>query len=94
MARKICVDQDIDRVVVPMQFAQLTRECDVRFFTGLESTATFKTLFDFLLPRSSIMSYWEGLKGSSRERASNFQERLDMIIGSPVYGPDSVLPIN
>ena len=32
--------------VIPMKFCQLTREADVRFFTGLDGTKIFKVLFE------------------------------------------------
>ena len=50
---------------VPMQFCHLTREYDVRFFTGLTSTGTFKTLYDHVSAKASVMSYWEGPKRTS-----------------------------
>ena len=46
---------------VPLQFEQLTRE-SVRFYTGLTSTASFKCVFDYLLPKAMNMQYWHGPK--------------------------------
>ena len=47
---------------VPLQFEQLTRESDVRFYTGLTSTESFKCVFDYLLPEAMNMQYWHGPK--------------------------------
>ena len=49
-------------VTVPMRFEQITRESDVKFFTGLPSTEAFRCLFDYLLPKAKAMQYWRGAK--------------------------------
>ena len=51
-----------------MRFAQLTRESDVRFFTGLPGTNIFKILYDHLLPKATLMSYWYGTKFETNAR--------------------------
>ena len=86
-----------DELYPVMQFAHISRESDVRFFAGLESTKTFKAIFDYLLPKSSIMMYWEGPRKAaenSSKTASSFQARINVIIASPVYSEENVLPIN
>ena len=50
---------------VPMQFAHLSRQYDVRFYTGLTSTETFRALFDHVEVKARVMSYWQGPKSSS-----------------------------
>ena len=42
---------------VAMQFTNITRESDVRFFTGLESPEKLCELFSFLLPKLAIMTF-------------------------------------
>ncbi|CAB3991527.1 THAP domain-containing 11, partial [Paramuricea clavata] len=82
-------------IAIAMQFAQITRESDVRFFTGFESTKSFQEIFNFLVPRARLMKYWEGVKRSSGvEREEPNQQRIDTIILSNVYAEGSVLPIN
>ena len=43
-------------------FTQLTREIDVRFFTGFPNTETFEMVFNQLKPKAANMHYWRGLK--------------------------------
>ena len=50
-----------------MRFEQLTRESDVRFYTGLRSTEAFRCLFDYLLPKAKNMQYWRGSKQTEKE---------------------------
>jgi hypothetical protein len=38
---------------------QLTRDADVQFYTGLSNTNVFKTLFDHLNLKASVMHYWK-----------------------------------
>ena len=45
--------------VIPMSFVQLTRECDVRFFTGFKTTSMFKIVFGFVKLKASIVT-WDG----------------------------------
>lgn len=52
---------------IPMRFEQLTRESDVKFFTGLPSTEAFKCLFEYLLPKAQNMQYWRGAKQTEKE---------------------------
>ena len=78
-----------------LQFAHISREGDVRFYTGFETVESFKTVFDFLISKASIMSYWEGSKKSlSKKKCEKSQQRIDTIITSPEYAEGSVLPIN
>ena len=65
---EICDESDVDLTVrVSMRFEQLTRESDVRVFTGLPSTEAFKCVFDHLMPRAQNMQYWRGIKQTARE---------------------------
>ena len=54
-------------VVLSLRFEQFTRECDVKFYTGLPSTAIFKCLFDFLAQKAQRMQYWRGAKQTEKE---------------------------
>ena len=58
---------EADLLPVPLQFEQLTRESDVRFYTGLTSTESFKCVFRHLLPKARNMQYWRGPKQTDKE---------------------------
>lgn len=65
-------DEDMETEVdysvsVPMQFEQLTREMEVKVYTGLPSTETFKFLFDYLSDKARSMQYWRGGKQTTKE---------------------------
>ena len=74
-------------VTVPMRFEQITRESDVKFFTGLPSTEAFRCLFDYLLPKAKTMQYWRGARQTQKEKRkepSAFQQhagRSDTRVG-------------
>ena len=48
-----------------LKLEQITREADVRFFTGLRSTIIFKFLFDRPLSKAENMQYWRGARGKT-----------------------------
>ena len=81
--------EDDPSSTIPMRFEQLTRESDVKFFTGLSSTESFKCLFDYLLPKAESMQYWRGAKQTQKEQMkepSTFKEfagRSDCRTGPP-----------
>ena len=54
-------------VSVPMQFEQLTRELEVRVYTGLPSPETSQFSFDYLREKARSMQYWRGGKQTSKE---------------------------
>ena len=57
---------DIIQEHVPMMFAHITRESDVRFFTGITGPELFKEIFDIMLePKAKHMTYWSGVKKST-----------------------------
>ena len=47
--------------------AQTTRERDVRFLTGMQSTAAFKLFFEPFYEKASVMHYWKGGKDPTRD---------------------------
>ena len=71
-------EEDEHPAVIPFQFEQLTRECDVRFYTGIPSMAAFKCLFDHLSPKATNMQYWRGPQQTELEcrPVSLFEEYL------------------
>ena len=41
-----------------MAFSRITREGDVCFYNGMQSTAAFKLVFEHLQQKASVMHYW------------------------------------
>ena len=77
-----------DELYPAMQYVHLTRESGVRIPTGVESTKTFKEIFDYLLLKSFIMMYWEEPEKAtenSSKTVSSLQAHINAIIASPVY---------
>ena len=74
-------EEDEHLAVIPFQFEQLTRECDVKFYTGIPSTAAFRCLFDHLSPKARNMQYWRGPRQTERESrpVSPFDEYLTTV---------------
>ena len=66
-------EEKID-VKVPMQFSQLTRDADVRLFTGISDTLTFKFLFGELVKDAKDMTYWKGEKQTTEPSSSKLVE--------------------
>ena len=62
-------------------FEQLTREHDIRFYTGFINGEIFKTLFNHLSFKASSMRYWDGSKKTFE--SSSYSERLDNLLSSP-----------
>ena len=46
---------------------QLTRDAYVQFYTGLRNTNVFKTLFDHLSPKASVLHFWKGSRQTLKE---------------------------
>ena len=46
---------------------QLTRDADVKCYTGLSNTNVHKTLFDHLSSKASVMHYWKGPRQTLKE---------------------------
>ena len=81
-----------DNSVYPsMKFEQITRESDVRFFTGLRTTTVFKFIFDWLLFKAVHMQYWRGAKTTTEFEAKRreSQEKSPVILNKP--GPSRSL---
>ena len=79
-------------VSVPMQFEQLTRELEVKVYTGLASPETFQFLFDYLSEKARSMQYWRGRKQTTKESPqppSPFQMATGFTKGRP--GPERKL---
>ena len=79
-------------VSVPMQFEELTRELEVKVYTGLPSLETFQFLFDYLSEKARSMQYWRGGKQTTQEapqRPSSFQLATGFTKGGP--GPERKL---
>eukprot|EP00795_Rhopilema_esculentum_P005720 gene5720-10973_t len=98
MVKKNVAEDDNDSstptVHVSMKFELLTREADVRFYTGFLSCETFKVIFDHLAPKAHIMLYWEGPKNSNIDTpTTGYKHRIDtVLLGSNL--PKIIPPIN
>ena len=46
---------------------QLTKELEVKVYTGLPSPKIFQFLFDFLCEKARSMQYWRGGKQTTKE---------------------------
>ena len=52
---------------------QLTRDSDVRFYTGFHNAQQFFSIYQFLLPKAKHMRYWKGAVQTSREEPSRYK---------------------
>eukprot|EP00112_Aurelia_sp_Birch-Aquarium-sp1_P011603 Seg2438.2 transcript_id=Seg2438.2/GoldUCD/mRNA.D3Y31 product="hypothetical protein" protein_id=Seg2438.2/GoldUCD/D3Y31 len=64
------INDEVPPLRMPMTFQQIMRESNVRFFTGLCDTITFKFIFDKLLTDAKSMKYWKGEKLTSNAESS------------------------
>ena len=48
-----------------IKFEKLTRDSDVKLFTGLENAEVFQAVFEYLQPQAVTMVYWRGPKNTS-----------------------------
>ena len=55
-------DEYVHEEAVPLQFAQITHEDDIIFFTCLNGIKMFRMLFDYVKKKVSSMYYWDGSK--------------------------------
>ncbi len=87
-------DASSPSVHVSMKFEFLTREADVRFYTGFHSCETFKVIFDHVAPKAHVMLYWEGSKNSNIDTpTTGYKQRIDtVLLGSNL--PKIIPPIN
>ena len=54
------LNREIDEVGPGFSFEQLTREQDVKLYTGFESAVMFQLIFNHLRPLATHMQYWKG----------------------------------
>ena len=71
---------------IPMTFAQITRDGDVSFFTGLEGSKMFESVFKFVERKAQVMTYWCGSKKTLRlrKRPSSIDSTANLL-GSGCY---------
>ena len=53
--------------VVPMKFAQITKDSDVPFFTELDGSKMFETVFEYVREKGAVMTYWDGSRKTMKE---------------------------
>ena len=61
-------------------FANVTRDCVVRFYIGFINTESFQSLFKYSSLKASTMQYWDGVKKTSK--TTTFGSKLDDIFSS------------
>ena len=66
------LDHDDLHLRVPMRYEQISREANVKTFTGLPSTKCFKCIFHYLFPKTQHMQYWRGPKQTTREAPQGY----------------------
>ena len=78
--------QNVVSGVIPLQFAQITRDSDVSTFTGLAGADMFRSIFNFMKHKAAVMQYWDGNKRTNRtrKRPSSVQSTEQLLI-SPEY---------
>ncbi|XP_028416844.1 uncharacterized protein LOC114541054 [Dendronephthya gigantea] len=85
------IDSDFEppSLMVPLRFEQLTRECDVKFYTGIPSTEAFHCIFEHLSPKALHMQYWRGTQQTQRESrpVSPFEEYASSVGVESRRGP-------
>ena len=78
------------RVLPSFRFESLTRDSDVRFYTGFIITNIFKTIFEHLLQKATNMNYWDG------PRKTYFSPELDGMLSAYLrmrWGPSRKLTL-
>lgn len=53
-----------------LKFEQLTRESEVKLYTGFKNPVTFKLIFEYLQPKALNMTYWKGESQLQQESSS------------------------
>ncbi|XP_065677382.1 uncharacterized protein LOC100200518 [Hydra vulgaris] len=65
--KSIQCNEPIRRSII---FADLTRDSDVQFFTGLANSNAFEMLFSYLQRKGNVMHYWKGSKNTNKNLSS------------------------
>ena len=67
--------------------AQITRDADVRLYTGMQNTDAFRTLFEYLLPKAKNMNYWKEDKQTEAEKPKRYSDIHASHNGGPPVRP-------
>lgn len=54
---------------LPIKFSYISKDSDVRFFTGFKTTVLFKFMFDYLFEKAKGMTYWRGFKQTQKDKS-------------------------
>ena len=76
---------DLVASTTPMTFAQITKDT-VLFFTGLDGSKMFQTVFEYVKSKAAMMTYWDGSKKTMRlrKRPSSVESETSLL-SSPDY---------
>lgn len=58
---------------------QISRDHDVKMYTGLQNTEAFKAIFAFLYLKAARITYWKGKKQTSTEKTNKY-DSMDPIM--------------
>ena len=70
------LDDDNSFILSTTIFDSVTREHDVRFYTGFTSPKIFQAVFNHLKPKALMMTYWCGSKTTILEESSSVLSKL------------------
>ena len=90
------IKERFNLALIPLAFEHFTREGDVNFYTGFRTIALFKTAFNHVTAKAHVMTYWEGQQSytTTLDKPKSYQEIINILSWSPLYGPSYLLPIN
>ena len=80
-------------VTLCLKSLQITKDGDVHFYTGLQSTDMFGLLFEHLKLKAANMQYWKGDKQTEKETPVRYQNASECNIALQRPGPDQKLPL-
>ena len=66
-----------------LTFSQMTRERDVRYYTGMQFSAAFELVLEHLKPKAVVMHYWKGEKRArdmSRPKIEKYTRALSLCL--------------
>ena len=90
------INEKCNLAATPLAFEHFTRKSDVNFYTGFNTIALFKTVFNQVAAKAHVMTYWEGQQSNTTtlDKPKSYQERLNMKLSSPLHSSNDLSPIN
>ena len=66
---------------------QLSRDADVKFYTGFVNTDIFSCVYEHLLPKVTVMQYWKGERQTTKEAPIRYSLSNDAEMNSSYQKP-------